>query len=151
MFFSLKISSQKESQRALKSIKKVLGANGTKVRLLPTEHKLNLAKEIKGKKYLTWQHAIEISCILLVVHLLPYCLILNSSFIQFLSHISTCLLTKTSCNLSVCSRNTVCLSIYLQWYKDLFFKLVTLKFCISAPNKNNRVGKIFMLQKVISD
>lgn len=52
MFFPLKISSQKESQRALKSIKNVQGANGTKVRLLPTEHKLNLAKEIKGKKYL---------------------------------------------------------------------------------------------------
>lgn len=52
MFFSLKINSQKESQRALKSIKKVQGANGTKVRLLSTEYKLNQAKEIKSKKCL---------------------------------------------------------------------------------------------------
>lgn len=42
----------KKSQKSLKPIKKVEGANGTKAKLLPTEYKLNLAKEIKNMKYL---------------------------------------------------------------------------------------------------
>lgn len=58
MFFSLKINSQTESQRALKSIKKAQVANGTKVRFLSTEYKLNLAKKDQKQEVLKGENVL---------------------------------------------------------------------------------------------